>query len=402
MPTKPGSAGLFRFRTEFAGQAWDTPVQMSSSPTSEPYRVLVIGGYGFFGQRLVERLSLQAGLHVIVAGRSAEQAASLVDRLRPQAAATLGAIALDAHSDELASWLDGLRVRAVVLASGPFQGLDYGVALACAAAGVHYIDLADGRDFVAGIAAVDVAATAAGVCALSGASTVPALSCAAVDELTRGWQRVDAIDMGISPGNRTERGLSTIRAVLSYCGRPIRHVDGATVTGWLRTRLRRYPAPVGWRALSPCDIPDLALLPARYAGRPRVRFSAGLELLTLHLGTNAMALAARLGLVRDWAKHAVSLKRWSDRFVACGTDAGAMHVSVRGLDPEGRRARRTWTLLATGGDGPWVPTLAAAALVRKLAAGEPPAIGARPCAGELTLEDFARETSGRQITWAVQ
>ncbi len=374
---------------------------MSSPSTSEPYRVLIIGGYGFFGRRLVERLSSQAGLHVIVAGRCAERAAALVAELRPQAQATLGAIALDAQSDELASWLDGLRVRAVVLASGPFQGLDYRVALACSAAGVHYIDLADGRDFVAGIAAVDVAATASGVCALSGASTVPALSGAAVDALTQGWQRVDAIDIGISPGNRTERGLSTIRAVLSYCGRPIPHGDGGTVTGWLRTRLRRYPAPVGWRALSPCDVPDLALMPARYPGQPVVRFNAGLELFVLHLGANVLALAGRLGLVRDWSTHAEWLKRWSDRFLPFGTDAGAMHVSARGLDAEGRPARRTWTLLATGGDGPWVPTLAAAALVRKLAAGAAPASGARPCVGELTLDDFARETGERRITWSM-
>ena len=374
---------------------------MSSPSPSEPYRVLVIGGYGFFGRRLVERLSLQAGLHVIVAGRSAQQAAALVAELRSQAQATLGAIELDALSDELPGWLDGLRVRAVVNASGPFQGQDYRVALACTAAGVHYIDLADGRDFVAGITAVDVAAAAAGVCVLSGASSVPALSGAAVDDMTRGWQRLDAIDIGISPGNRTERGLSTIRAGLSYCGRPIRHDDGRTLTGWLRLRLHRYPAPVGWRPLSPCDVPDLALLPARYPGRPRVRFGAGLELFALHAGMNAMALAGRLGLVRDWVAHAPGLKRWSDRFATLGSDAGAMHVSVRGLDAEGRGARRTWTLLATDGDGPFVPTLAAAALVRKLAAGQPPAIGARPCLGELTLDDFARETDGRRISWRV-
>ena len=375
---------------------------MSNPSTPEPYRVLVIGGYGFFGRRLVERLSLQPELHVIVAGRSAQRGASLLADLRPRALATLGSIVLDALSDDLPAWLDGLRVRAVVNASGPFQGQDYRVALACTAAGMHYIDLADGRAFVAGIAAVDVAATAAGVCVLSGASTVPALSSAAVDALTQGWQRVDSIDMGISPGNRTERGLSTIRAVLSYCGRPIPHVDGAIVTGWLRTRLHRYPAPVGWRALSPCDIPDLALMPSRYPGQPRVRFSAGLELLVLHLSANAMALAARLGIVRDWSAHAVRLKRWSDRFIAFGTDAGAMHVTACGLDGQGLPARRTWTLVATDGDGPWVPTLAAAALVRKLARGDTPAIGARPCVGELTLEDFAREASGRKIAWTVQ
>ena len=375
---------------------------MTIPSTSEPFRILVIGGYGFFGRRLVERLSLQAGLLVIVAGRSAAQAAALVTELRPTAVAALDSVALDAMSDEFPAWLDRLQVRAVVHASGPFQGQDYRVALACTAAAVHYIDLADGRDFVAGITAVDVAATAAGVCVLSGASSVPALSGAAVDELVRGWQRVDAIDIGISPGNRTERGLSTVRAVLSYCGRPIPHADGAMLTGWLRTRLRRYPAPVGWRLLSPCDVPDLALLPSRYPGRPVVRFRAGLELVALHLATNAMALVGRLGLVRDWGRHAEWLKRCSDRFIDFGTDAGAMHVTARGLDAQGRRAHRTWTLVATHGDGPWVPTLAAAALVRKLAAGEAPAIGARPCLGALTLDDFARETGGRRIAWRIE
>ena len=374
---------------------------MSPLSSSESFRVLVIGGYGFFGRRLVERLSLQAGLHVIVAGRSAERAAALASELRPTSIATLDSVALDAMSDDFPAWLDRLRARAVVHTSGPFQGQDYRVALACTAAGVHYIDLADGRDFVAGITAVDVAATAAGVCVLSGASSVPALSSAAVDELTRGWRRVAAIDIGISPGNRTERGLSTVRAVLSYCGRPIPHSDGTVLTGWLRLRLHRYPAPVRWRPLSPVDVPDLMLLPGRYPGRPRVRLGAGLELLPLHLGANAMALAGRLGLVRDWSVHADRLKRWSDRFIRFGTDAGAMHVTARGLDAQGRRAHRTWTLVATHGDGPWVPTLAAAALVRKLAAGQAPAPGARPCVGELTLEDFARETEGRHIAWSV-
>ena len=152
---------------------------MTDPSPSEPFRVIVIGGYGFFGRRLVERLSLQSGLHVIVAGRSAQQAAALVTGLQATAAAALGSVALDAMSDDFPAWLDRLQVRVVVHAGGPFQGQDYRVALACTAAGVHYVDLADGREFVAGIAAVDVAATAAGVCVLSGASSVPALSAVA-------------------------------------------------------------------------------------------------------------------------------------------------------------------------------------------------------------------------------
>lgn len=375
---------------------------VSTSPSDcSPWRVLVIGGYGFFGSRLVERLSLQSGLHVIVAGRSAEQAAAVVTRLAPGARSTLSSVELDAQSDELPAWLDRLAVRAVVLASGPFQGQDYRVALACSAAGVHYIDLADGRTFVAGIVDVDVAATAAGVCAISGASSVPALSSAAVDELTRGWQRVDTVDIGISPGNRTERGLSTIQAVLSYCGKPIPREGAPPLTGWLRSRLHRYPAPVGWRLLSPCDVPDLTLLPPHCVGRPSVRFRAGLELVPLHLGMNAMALLARCGLVNDWAVHARWLKRSSEWFKTWGSDAGAMHVTVHGRDAQALTATRRWTLIATHGDGPLVPTLAAAALVRKLAAGQALPLGARPCIGLLTLDDFAREAVGLHIGWRI-
>jgi hypothetical protein len=375
---------------------------MSLSSSPDLYRVLIIGGYGFFGRRLVERLSLQPGLHVIVAGRSWPQAAALVDTLSPRAVSSLEPVALDALSDQLPAWLDRLELRAVIHASGPFQGQDYRVALACSAAGVHYIDLADGSAFVAGITAVDVAATAAGVSVLSGASSVPALSAAAVDAMVAGWTRVDTIDIGISPGNRTERGLSTIQAALSYCGRPVKQSDGGTRTGWLASRPQRYPAPVGWRLLSPCDVPDLTLLPPRYPGRPAVRFGAGAELMWQQLGMNALALLVRIGLLRDPVAHARWLRSVSDRFKTWGSDDGAMHVCVRGFDAQGRRAKRTWTLLARRGDGPFVPTLAAAALVRKLAAGEPLPSGARPCIGLLALDDFERETAGLDVRWNIE
>lgn len=58
---------------------------------------------------------------------------------------------------------------------------------------------------------------------------------------------------------------------------------------------------------------------------------------------------------------------------------------------------RRWELVATAGHGPYVPTLAAAALVRRMAeAGGLPA-GAAPCVGMLGLDDFTREAQGLQI-----
>lgn len=358
------------------------------------FRVLVIGGYGFFGTRLVELLSRQPGLHILVAGRSHHQAEALVHKLRPGALSPLEAHTIDIAAPTLEQTLATLHPAVVIHTAGPFQGQDYRVASACIAAGAHYIDLADGRAFVAGIGALHGAATNAGVLVTSGASSVPALSGAAADALAAGMHRVGAIDIGISPGNRTERGLSTVRAILGYCGQPL--PGGAT--GWRTTRSHTYPAPVGRRLLSPCDVPDLELLGPRFPGTPPVSFGAGLELAFLHRGMNLMAWLAQRGLVRDWAAHAPLLKRAADWFRHCGSDAGAMHVRVTGLNAASAQVQRGWSLVATHGDGPFVPTLAAAALVRRLAAGDVLPAGARPCLGLLTLADFERAAAGLHIT----
>ena len=51
---------------------------------------------------------------------------------------------------------------------------------AALALGIHYLDLADGSDFVEGIAQFDAAARARGVFVLSGVSSFPVLTAAVV------------------------------------------------------------------------------------------------------------------------------------------------------------------------------------------------------------------------------
>jgi hypothetical protein len=364
------------------------------------YRVLVIGGYGFFGRRLVERLARRKGLHVIVAGRREGSAKACASRFGGMRRALLDGTALDTTAATLPQDIQRLAPHAVVHTSGPFQGQGYHVAQACIAAGAHYIDLADGRQFVAGVTALDTAARTRGVSVTSGASSVPALSSAVADRLAQGLARVERIDIGISPGNRTERGLSTVQSILTYCGQPLPDSGLGRSFGWAGTWQHAYPAPVGTRLPSPCDVPDLTLLPARYQGTPSVRFGAGLELPFLHYGMNAMAWMAQRGLVRDWSAHAGWLKRAADWFMGWGTDAGAMHVTVAGTDTQGRACERRWCLVATAGDGPHVPTLAASALVCRLQAGAAPPAGARPCVGLLTLEDFEEQAAGLNIRMA--
>ena len=362
-----------------------------------PLRVVVLGGYGLFGRRLCARLALRTGLHLWVAGRDAAKAGQVVSRLAPSACASLQALSLDAQASDLTARLKVLQADVLVHAAGPFQGQAYDVARACIAARLHYIDLADGRDFVSGIGVLDAAARQAGVAVLSGASSVPALSSAVVDVLVEGLLQVDLIDIGISPGNRTERGLSTLQAVLSYCGQALPPFHSAPRHGWSGSWRHRYPAPVGERLLSPCDVPDLTLLPARYAGQPAVRFGAGLELRLLHRGMNLMAWMTRRGFVRDWQRFSPLLWRVAEACKHWGSDAGAMHVAVQGRLASGEPVQRQWSLVAAQDHGPYVPTLAASALVRRLQQGLSLPPGAQPCVGVLTLQDFGAEVEGLQI-----
>jgi saccharopine dehydrogenase-like NADP-dependent oxidoreductase len=175
--------------------------------------VLVLGGYGGFGGRVAQLLA-EAGFAVIVAGRSLAKAQVFCAR---HSGLPLQPLAL-AREDGLG----GERPWLVIDAAGPFQGMDYRLPESCIAAGAHYLDLADGRDFVCGIGALDAAARAAGVVVVSGASSLPALSAAVCDRLAQGLDRVGAIDAALSAGNRAAGGVSVTRAILSYAGRPVR------------------------------------------------------------------------------------------------------------------------------------------------------------------------------------
>jgi hypothetical protein len=241
-------------------------------------------------------------------------AQAIVEKLLPGAQARLEAQTVDTDHASLLKTLQTLRPDVVVHTAGPFQGQDYRVAEACIAARTHYIDLSDAREFVGGIGILNAAAERAGVLVTSGASSVPALSGAVVDALAAELSQVTSIDIGISPGNRTERGLSTVKAILGSCGKRLPPHTEAAEIGWRRTYSNQYPPPVGHRLLSPCDVPDLVLLGPRYGGNPTVRFGAGLELTFLHRGMNVMAMLSQLGVVRNWADHAKILKRAADLF----------------------------------------------------------------------------------------
>lgn len=365
-------------------------------PEAGRRRVLVVGGTGAFGSRLVRGLVAHSDFAVTIAARDLPRARAFAAELG--GGDRVATVRLDVAGVDAAA-LRAAGAFAVVDAAGPFQDGELGLVRAAIAAGLHYVDLADARDWVSAIGRFDAAAQAAGVALLAGASSTPALSHAVLDVMTRGWRTVDRIEVAIVPGNRAPRGLSVVRSILSYAGLPVRlWLDGRWQDrpGWGLTVRRDIPG-LGRRWLSLCETPDLDLLPARFAvGRTAV-FRAGLELPILHLGLLAASLPVRLLPRLSLAPLARPVRAVADCLMPFGTDRGGMLVEAAGGDEAGAPVEAAWSLLAEAGDGPVIPTLPALAALRLLAAGALPA-GARSAAGVLPLRDIAAEFAPYRIT----
>lgn len=350
---------------------------------------VVLGGYGNFGARIARALDDDPAISLVIAGRDEARARRLADSLAHARPA-----GLDVRAPDLDTRLAGLGADLVIHTAGPFQGQAYDVARACARAGAHYVDLADGRRFVCDFAAeLDAAFAAQERWAVTGASTVPALSSAVVAHLTHGWQRLDAIDTCIAPAQTAPRGRATLEGVLSYCGAPIQAWDDGrwtTARGWAGLTECRF-ARMRPRLGAPCDIPDLELFPAHYDVARRVRFRAALEVGLSQRGFAMIAALRTAGLLRcpeHLAGVLLVAGRGLDRF---GSALGGMFVGVAGIDACGEPARREWHVAADHDHGPEIPCMAAILLARRLARGEGPPPGARPCVGLLPLEAFAPE-----------
>lgn len=355
-------------------------------------KILIVGGAGVFGSRLTTGILATTGFDVIVAGRDQARCEALIAWQDDATRARLSVAVIDTGT-VTARDLVMTGAFVVVDAAGPYQGQKLRLPRAAIEARMHYLDFADGRDFVRGIAALDAAARSAGVAVLAGASSTPALTTAVLDELVAGWQQVDVVEATILPGNRAPRGRSVVRSILSYAGRPVSILlNGAwrSAPGWGLTR-RLEIAGLGRRWTALCETPDLDLIPARFQVRRSALFQAGLQVSVLHLGLLAASFLVRTGLIRTLAPLA-SLARWAaDLCGWAGTDRGAMVVDARGLDVDGRRVRSVWTMIVESGDGPCVPTLPALAAIKALADGRLTWRGAGPCVGLVPLEDIEAE-----------
>ena len=289
----------------------------------------------------------------------------------------------------------------VVHAAGPFQTQQYDVANACIAAGAHYMDLADGREFVLGIGSLDALARSKNLLVTSGVSSVPAITSAMFGELASEFTEVDRIHIALSPGNQNPRGDSTIAAVMSYLDKPIRvWSDGAWTTrqGWDDKRVLEFPAKVGRRSVYNCDVPDLELFPARTGART-VYFQAGLELPALN---HAIAFAGWISRKTgaNLMTQAGFFRKVSLLLYPFGSKNGSLAMWVTGRNSAGSQIERRIAIV-TDNDGPATPSAAAIVLTRRIVASGAPAIGAMPCFGLLKFRELMQHLSQYGV-WSVR
>lgn len=357
--------------------------------------ILILGGYGNFGKRIVESLSVIKGITIVIAGRNINKAESLLEELSLiGTSAELKAMKIDIQSFQFTNQIQTLAPDLVIHTGGPFQGQDYAVAEACISIGCHYIDLADDRRFVCDITALNNKAIKKDVLLVSGASSVPGLSSTVIDDFMDQYSIIEEIDFAIAPGNKAERGEATVRGILSYTGHPFKVLNaGEWVNryGWMSARKLNFGHVIGTRWLANIDIPDLELLPERYLGVKTVNFQAGLELPFLHLGMVLMALLAKMGLVKNWSILTRLIFNSSEILKNFGTDTGGMQINLKGLDKNKKPKSVKWVLVAEKGVGPYIPTLSAIIIAKKLITGEIDTRGASPCLGMYTLQEFDKE-----------
>jgi len=341
-------------------------------------KVLVLGGSGHFGGRICRRLESVPDIEVIAPSHSA----------------------VDIGSSNLAATIGGLAPDVVLHTAGPFQGQDYAVARACIDAGCHYVDLADGREFVTLFSQLDADARAAGVTLVSGASTLPGISSTVVEESRSEFGKIDIVETSIAPAHQTPRGVGTVKAVLSYCGQSFTTLrDGCwdTVYGWQDLRSQRYPG-FRHRLSAVCDVPDLELLPLYFPELRTATFHAALEARWEQLALWTMAWFTRLRIVLDWAGFAPIFASFSQRLIGLGSDRGGMHVRIGGLGMDGQRIRRDWYIFAGENHGPEIPCTPSIIVTKKLLSGELSDRGAIVCWNLLSIDELLNELKGFDIS----
>jgi len=366
--------------------------------------VLIIGGYGFFGEKLSKLLENEAGLHILIAGRNLQKAQAACDT-HQHGSASFSALQFDRNKD-IAPQLETQNLDLIIDVSGPFQNYGeqpYRVIEYALFAGIHYLDIADGADFVVGVNQFDSAAKAKNLTVLTGVSTYPVLTSCAVDSLAMNLDSITHIRAGIAPSPHNDMGRSVVDAIASYAGKPFPVLKEGKPTqayglteGITRTICAPGTLPLDPLLFSNVDVPDARLFGDYYDGLQSMWNGAGPKPVILHRLLMGLAKLVKLRLLPSLLPLS-PIFHICMKHIAAGAHRGGMFVEVDGIKT-GKAVTRSWHLVGEGDDGPFIPVIPLAILVKKMLKGGKPDHGARPAIGDLTLTNYDAEFAKLNIS----
>ena len=370
-------------------------------------KILVLGGYGTFGGRLVELLVTDTRLTLVIAGRSLKKANEFIQSLASGAQKI--ALEFDRNGDVLAQ-LRACSPDLVIDATGPFQlysSNPYVLVKACLVLAINYLDLSDASDFVNGISQFDQQAKAATIFMLSGISSCPVLTAAVVRHLSKDLVKIKSITGGITPSPHARVGLNVIKAITSYAGKPVklrrhgRAEMGFGIIDSCRYRINSHHVkPLPPIHFSLVDVPDLEALPELWPEVENVWMGAGPTPEILHRMLNAFAWLVRWKLLPSLVPFA-GLFHWVLNHVHWGEHRGGMFVQVEGINENAETVQRSWHLIAEGEDGPYIPVMGLLAIIYRCLDGNIPAYGARAGTRDLEIHDYDPLFNVRNITTSI-
>ena len=217
------------------------------------------------------------------------------------------------------------------------------------------------------------------------------LTAAVVRRLSQGLTQINTIKGGIAPSPYAGVGLNVIRAIATYSGKRLPLIRNKQQSfGYALTETIRYTiCPPGYLPLkntlfSLVDVPDLQVLPELWPELDSVWMGAGPVPEILHRMLIGLAWLVRIKLLPSLLPFA-SLFHFVINILRWGEHRGGMFVLVEGCDGNGKKIERSWHLLAEGNDGPFIPSMAVEAIVKRSLSAEKPASGARPATQDLEL-----------------
>lgn len=355
-------------------------------------RIVIYGGSGFFGRFVVEDLLAHSDANITIASRSCKNSLNVGPSQK-----RIEFFISDADNyQSILSNLDGARI--VINCLGPFQGQSLNLLRACIEKKIHYIDVADDRDFVTRCFQLRPQIEQAGIMAFVGCSVIPGISSLLVKFCQSHLSKIEKVRIFITPGTRHPRGPGSFLSLLSTVGNSFSipyEGNPRTVKGWTGREQVCFPEPLGKRwVYHVVDVPDYFLQPL-YFNAKSVDFKIGSEIDFLN----------RLLAMTRWVKQTFHIGKLDIfvpffRFVISvasffGTTQGGVMVKVVGHGKLGPKQMGMSVFAGTRGE--IIPAILPSVAAQMILKNEVDFSGIAPLSDWLPKERFIEEFRKRKI-----